>query len=66
MGDHGCRWLVIPGETVFVELVGPTRHEQGCGVCSQDSQVELCVCYHIRLEIQIMLVLISTSLRGRV
>jgi hypothetical protein len=53
MGDHGCRWIVIPAETVvFVVLVVPTGHEQDCGACSQGSRVELYVYYRVSLEVE--------------
>ena len=53
MGDHGCRWIVIPAETVvFVVLAVPTGHEQDCEACSQDSQVGRYVCYHVSLEVE--------------
>jgi hypothetical protein len=50
MGDHGCRWFVIPAETVVVVVVVPIGHEQGCGACSQDSRAEPFDYHHISLE----------------
>lgn len=53
MGDHGCRWIVIPAEiVVFVVLAVPIGHEQDCEACSQGSRVELYVCYHVSLEVE--------------
>ena len=53
-GDHGCRLLVTPDDfAVLVVLVVPTKHAQDCGACSQGSQAELYVCYHVRLKIKI-------------
>ena len=62
MGDHGCRRIVIPAETVvFVVLAVPTGHEQDCGACSQGSRVELYVCYHVSLEVETDLCIYSMS-----
>jgi hypothetical protein len=46
--------LVTPYDfAVLVVLVVPTKHAQDCGACSQGSQAELYVCYHVRMKIKI-------------
>lgn len=67
MGDHGCRWIVIPAETVvFVVLVVPIEHGQDCGACSQGSRVELYVYYRVSLEVETLVHTSHVILRGMV